>query len=254
MFEELAPGDLRVWFQLTEALTDLGVTTIESSLSRAECERGRRFVSDHDRRDFIAAHGLLRHTLSLYGGLAPAEWEFTTGHYGKPRLRIHGRNLLAFSLSHTRGLVACAVAVAGDVGVDVEPINESPSRRELAARYFSPNERRYLFASPADAQATRFTELWTLKESYLKARGVGLLHPLDAFELSLDPNRNVRLSDPLQTDTAQWHLVLAEPRPDYRLAAAARWKSDVDCRTTIHEVTGVTPLNPEAAKGRRRRV
>jgi 4'-phosphopantetheinyl transferase len=53
---------------------------------------------------------------------------------------------------------------------------------ELARRYFSPAETDWLLATPPDVQTAAFFTCWTAKEAYLKARGDGLLFPLDRFE------------------------------------------------------------------------
>ena len=83
-----------------------------------------------------------------------------------------------FNISHTHGLVVCAVSGCR-VGVDAElirPVRESLCRRVLA-------EERELLERTAlthgeGAAAELFTRLWTLKESYGKATGAGLGYPL----------------------------------------------------------------------------
>lgn len=85
---------------------------------------------------------------------------------------------LDFSLSHTTGLVVCALAVgagagvAPRVGVDVEsPVNEEKAVR-LANRFFQPAEKEYLRASGDIPRA--FAEIFTAKEAYGKYLGDGL--------------------------------------------------------------------------------
>ena len=93
---------------------------------------------------------------------------------------------LHFSLSHTRGLAACAVGRPYALGIDAEAWR-TPAPIELASRYFAPTEVRLLIArAPAERPST-FYRLWTLKEAYLKATGQGLAAPLDSFAFSLDP-------------------------------------------------------------------
>ncbi len=59
----------------------------------------------------------------------------------------------------------------------------------LSSRFFSPEETARLRDSPADRLRERFLFHWVLKESYLKARGVGLSSPLDSFSFFLDGER-----------------------------------------------------------------
>src|SRR5262245_19549161 len=72
MTKTLAPCDVHVWYRLTEALSPDELAACRSLLSAEERLRCERFVFERDRRDFAAAHALLRHTLSLYGDRGPA--------------------------------------------------------------------------------------------------------------------------------------------------------------------------------------
>ena len=93
-------------------------------LSAEERTRCARLAFASDRRDFIAAHALLRHALSAHGHRDAREWLFIPDANGKPELASAPgeRPQLAFNLSHTRGLVACVVARDVDVGIDVERV------------------------------------------------------------------------------------------------------------------------------------
>ena len=94
---------------------------------------------------------------------------------GKPRLRGGPE----FSIAHASGLVACAVAFGGCLGLDVEAVGAvgvAPLRLVLDAE-----ERAALAAgalAPADA--------WVMKEAVLKAAGLGIEH---ARDVQLRPER-----------------------------------------------------------------
>lgn len=193
-------------------------------LSAEERSRFSRFVNAADRRDYAAAHALLRSALSMHGGSAPHEWSFEPGPDGKPRLAIPlpGPAELTFNLAHTRGLVACAVANGADVGIDVEPIDRGVDALLLADRYFSPEEVESLQACAETIRSTRFVELWVLKEAYLKATGEGLSDALDAVSLRFEGTSAIRLKPSRAGDSAACWLGLFEPRAGYRLALAVR--------------------------------
>jgi phosphopantetheinyl transferase len=123
---------------------------------------------------------------------------------------------LHFSLSHTRGLAACAVGRPHALGIDAEAWR-APAPIELAARYFAPAEAR-LVAAPAERPST-FYRLWTLKEAYLKATGHGLAAPLDSFALSLDP---VAIAVATPDSAAPWHFAEFRPGPAHSLALAVQ--------------------------------
>jgi 4'-phosphopantetheinyl transferase len=220
--QPLAADEVRVWYRLTESIRDDERGELDDALSADERERGHGFVLAHDRRDFAAAHALARRTLSLYAGLLPYEWRFDTNRHGKPFIDAGQSTTLAFNVSHTRGLVACAVAHGTQLGVDVESINRPAARRDIAARCFSAAENRRLDAYPPHDYARRFVELWTLKESYIKAIGTGLNHPLDTCSFALEGECGIQFDAPGETAPAEWQFALAAPAPGYRLAVAVR--------------------------------
>lgn len=80
---------------------------------------------------------------------------------------------LKFNLTNTQGLVACVVTKDRDVGIDAEHIHRAAGSLDIAGRFFAPTEVQALRAFPAEEQTKRFFDIWTPKESYIKARGLG---------------------------------------------------------------------------------
>lgn len=191
-------------------------------LSPDERERAGRFVNEADRVAFAAAHALVRETLSGVAGIDPADWVFTSGARGKPAIAApQAARDLRFNLTHTRGLVGCAVCRGIDVGIDVESIDHRAQPLELATRYFSPQETRDLRAQREDDRPVRFIELWTLKEAFIKATGDGLAHPLDTFGFTLPGASEIRFAPPPGGEHEAWMFALyAADR--FRLAVAVR--------------------------------
>ena len=133
---------------------------------------------------------------------------------------------LEFNLAHTRGLVACAVALGRDVGVDVEWLGRRGRTLEIAERYFSPSEVRDLRATPGPDRKERFFRYWTLKEAYVKARGEGLRLPLRRFSFHLD-GPAVRVSFESDSDDPRaWQFLIECPTPSHLLAVAVRRASN----------------------------
>lgn len=108
---------------------------------------------------------------------------FTFNAFGKPFL---GQDpSFSFNLSHSGNWVAAAVAGRGQLlGVDIEEIR--PVGLGVAKRFFAPKEYRSLIMEDKLCQTDFFYDLWTLKESYLKANGAGLALPLDSFVIRKD--------------------------------------------------------------------
>jgi 4'-phosphopantetheinyl transferase len=227
-------SEVHVWYQLTGDLGDADLARFVSLLSSEELARCERFRFTRDRRDYAAAHALLRSSLSRYAALSPASWTFREADGGKPMLAAaDGAPRLSFNLSHTHGLVACAIAGGADIGVDVESADRDVDDA-VAERFFSPREHAGLRAcGPGALRARRFIELWTLKESYVKAIGKGLSHPLDSIVFEIDDARHVRFMPPPDVDSRAWTFCLSAPAENYRLAVAVRHASGAPPRIQI---------------------
>jgi len=167
---------------------------------------------------------LLRETLSRYAPVAPEDWRFRTGEHGKPEIAQPAQARLRFNLSHSDRLVACAVTLDHDIGVDVENTARACEPLELGERVFTDEENRALRALTGRARQRRFFELWTLKEAWLKARGSGFaLDPrCVSFEIGESARIRARFHGPVRDDPAQWSFALLEPEPGQLMALALR--------------------------------
>jgi len=218
---------VQVWQQSTVSLGSADIELLSQHLSPEERVRAARFVQPRDRRDFVAAHALLRRALSsLCDGTATEQsWRLDADEHGKPTVTRDdlARERITCSLSHTRGLVACAVMEGdGCVGIDVEEIAVAADLRSVAARYFSALEAAALEEIEPSQFNDRFTELWTLKEAYLKALGIGLAEPLTSFSFAFDSDSRLRFIPARMVDSREWSFTLAIPSDGYRLAVAIR--------------------------------
>ena len=91
---------------------------------------------------------------------------------GKPQLKDLRFRELQFNASHTKNLMVCAVAQGMALGVDVEFLPRKNRLKEIAERYFHPDEISHLDAlRDVTQQRLAFFELWTCKEAYIKALG-----------------------------------------------------------------------------------
>jgi 4'-phosphopantetheinyl transferase len=154
----LARDETAVWWMATDKVENADLDRWLKMLDDQERNRSARFHLEIDRRDFIAAHALLRSMLSSYVNSPAHQWRFTCDADGKPRIDPHiQRGELPFNLSHTKGLVAAAVASYGTVG-DVEQIDPVKVKFAIVEEYFAPAEVRMLKAVPeADRTLSFFT-------------------------------------------------------------------------------------------------
>jgi len=194
-------------------------------LSQDENERMARLVFDRDRRAFLITRALVRTMLSRYAPVVPAAWKFIANVHGRPEIldRPPGVPDLRFNISHTDGLIACAVTIGREVGVDVEHINRH-LLHDVAGRFFAPNEVSDLRKLPEDEQRRVFFDYWTLKESYIKARGFGLALPLGDFAFKLNPPGppEITFEPALDDDPRTWQFLQDWPTPQHRLGLAVR--------------------------------
>lgn len=218
-----SPGVVDLWYFPYEQVADLDPlwSAYLELLTADERKRGERYLMERDRRQFLATRALARTVLSHYAAVAAADWRFALGERGKPH--IAGPPPvppLYFNLANTAGLVVCAVSLVHEtLGVDVERLDRRNDLLALADRYFAPAEATALRVLPSADRPRRFFDYWTLKESYIKARGQGLAIPLDSFAFELTGGEvAVRFEATRGENAADWQFVLLDFPPRYALA------------------------------------
>jgi 4'-phosphopantetheinyl transferase len=218
-------------------------------MSAEEGARQERFVFEKDRHTHLVARGLMRTVLSRYTGVDPASWVFGANSYGKPEIaQPVGLGWLRFNLSHTSGLVVCVVAVGRDVGVDVENVDRQVPAGELARRHFSAREAADVLSRPAADQLDRFYDYWTLKEAYIKARGMGLSIPLGGFTFELTAGRRIGIAfGPEANDrSCDWQFAQLMPTRRHKIAIAVRREPGAGLEIVIRR--GFPPAETNSAE------
>jgi len=166
---------------------------LEAGLPEHERERARRFKVSAAARCFILARMLLRRTLAKHLDAAPSDLIFGIGQHGKPYLvEPKPSAVFGFNLSHSGEVVVLATG-PGEIGVDVEVQRPIPNAEKLARRFFSPTERDLVFAVEGANRDRAFLRIWTQKEAWLKATGLGVGMRLAEVETEADPARPPRL-------------------------------------------------------------
>lgn len=164
---------------------------------------------------------MLRTVLGRALGLAPALVPIFRSRTARPELAPSLGTPIRFSLSHTQGLVACGLSSHSDVGVDVERIAPEHPLSELLSS-LSRDEQHDLEDLPEPERRERFFELWTLKEAYAKARGLGLAIPFDRFTVRITASPQISILDSEWNDAGEWVLRCLVPDPSYRVGVALR--------------------------------
>jgi 4'-phosphopantetheinyl transferase len=195
---------------------------LSSQLNPVERAQASRFLLLKDRLAFSAGRVLVRKILSEYSIEPPGGWQFESNLYGKPAIiRFPGTADLRFNISHSTGIVVAAISLGREIGVDVEYIEQKADYLELARSQFSSAEIELLEALPQQRQTNAFFALWTLKEAYTKARGMGLSIAFSEFAFSLEP-----LAISFSPQTAErpddWFFWQDQPSSSHLLAIAAQ--------------------------------
>jgi 4'-phosphopantetheinyl transferase len=179
-------------------------------LTDVERTQEHRFRFSKDRHRYIVTRALTRTVLSRYAPVAPEQWSFKTNAYGKPEIANNDpiARKMSFNISHTDGLVVLAVTGGQPLGVDIENVGLRRVTSDLANGFFAADETRDLYALPSVLQHDRFFQYWTLKESYIKARGMGLSIPLDQFSFDLrhDARINISFDSRLDDFSSHWRF------------------------------------------------
>ena len=128
-------------------------------------------MNPRDEQRFTVAHGALRILAGRELGTRPAALTWTPGRHGKPEFAPPWSGLHT-SLSHAGDMIAAAVSSDRPVGVDIQDVLPGLDAVALSARFFPPDEARYVAAGrDASEQADRFADLWARKEAVVKAAG-----------------------------------------------------------------------------------
>jgi 4'-phosphopantetheinyl transferase len=228
---DLGQRQVHLWLTDPLAIDDTGLRSAYAGLlTAAEQARRERYRFERDRHTFLVTRALVRTVLSRYCSVRPADWRFAENAYGRPEIaEPAGHPPLRFNLSHTAGLIACAVAWDREIGVDVEVIGERATVA-IAEDFFAEPEVAALCQLSEPERIQRFYAFWTLKESYIKARGMGLAIPLDQFWFDLEqgPQPRIEIDSRLDDSAETWQFERQRPTPDHHLALAIRREAEPD--------------------------
>jgi 4'-phosphopantetheinyl transferase len=197
---QLKPGELHLFdLQLEPRSGD--------PLDESERKRAARFVLERDRVRFTSAHHQLRRCLAWLLDADPAALTFETGSHGKPFLV--GRPL-QFNLSHSHERALVGVMLDRELGVDIERARSGVEFHGIARRVFSAAERA---AVSVDDPLEIFYRIWTQKEAFIKALGLGLACRLDSFDVSVGAEGGLEACR--DHDASRWTMRTLPVEPGY---------------------------------------
>ncbi|MHA7962500.1 4'-phosphopantetheinyl transferase family protein [Paenibacillus sp. CAU 1782] len=184
--------------------------------------RIKRFRHWQDQWRSLAGDVLVRYVLRERFGLPASKILFKKNPYNKPVLAgedVH------FNVSHS-GIWTVAAFHSMDIGIDIEQMGMADM--ELARSMFASSEYEALCSQPPEKRNRLFYDIWTRKESYLKALGAGLSLPLDSFSVTGEAGGNVGVArkglSSVITEAGsarRWNLCQFQVDNDYSLSACS---------------------------------
>jgi 4'-phosphopantetheinyl transferase len=203
------------------------VSQLSDWLSEEERQRAARLKFAEGRDRFILSHSYTRFVLARYLGIHPRDVAFRTSEMGKPWVADESGVMgdgFGFNLSHCKTYAAIVVASTALVGVDVEECRPNVDAVGIAKRYFAPEEFEVFDTLSEDETAQYFLQIWTCKEAFVKAIGLGLSYSLNRFKvIGLQADRpELTGIESEYGPSSEWSLRNHWPAPDVHVAIAVR--------------------------------
>ena len=225
------PQEAHVWFVVPESITDQQtLDRFLKLLSDDELQQYQRYYFAEDSHRYLVSHAVVRTVLSKYLDIAPADWLFKRSPRGRPEIANPAAPALRFNLTHTAGLAACVVTLADDCGIDAERISERHNPVGVAKRMFSDAESKELEQLEGQAYLEHFFTRWTLREAYVKARGIGISFPTRKLTFTVNRENSVAVSfhPDIEDRRENWQFQLLKPTAEHVAAIAIRRSSETD--------------------------
>jgi 4'-phosphopantetheinyl transferase len=203
------PTTCELWYVKTAEIEDVPLVSREALMDAAERMQWRKFVFQQHRHEYLVTRALAQCVLARWTHLSPGKVAFRRTSHGRPVL--HPPSDIRFSLTNTVVLVACLVGAGRELGVDAEPSARADQILAIADSFFTATERAALGLLDLPQRRRRAVELWTCKEAYMKARGMGMALPPQNFSIDYESGApRLDLSQLGDDDGERWQLRASE--------------------------------------------
>ncbi len=151
---------------------------LRNAVSEERRIRADRFHFINDSKRSVCAELLLQYSLFQAVGRL-VKRVIVYNEFGKPFMNhMYG---FSYNLSHSGKWVAIAYG-STEVGIDIEEIQTG--KEDIADKLFTEEEKSFIYTVTGKERTKRFTQIWTLKESYIKYLGTGLSTRLNSFSVN----------------------------------------------------------------------
>lgn len=150
---------------------------IKSKLPHSTISKIEKFKFSSDKQRSLIGDLIVRRFYARELKINPFQLDFEYNEHEKPSLKNYPK--ANFNISHSGNYVVVAFSDC-PVGIDIE--KNKGNRLAVAKRFFTQEEQSDLFSKATiEEQIRYFYQLWTLKESYMKAIGKGISMSLNSF-------------------------------------------------------------------------
>jgi 4'-phosphopantetheinyl transferase len=203
----LRTDDIHLWLTNVDR-GNWPLDELQRVLSDEERTRSKKFRFEVDQNRYIVRHAVLRQLTGQYLEKAPSEIEFNLNSFGKPEM-ASGNTALQFNLSTSAEWVMLAFTRHRKTGVDIEKVRQDLDWREVASHFFHAREVECIGGLPERERLDTFFTCWTMKEAFIKARGVGLQRSL--LEIDFTPVVRAGEKSYVDADRSKWFCVSFRP-------------------------------------------
>ena len=157
-----------------------------------------------------AGRAMIREILSYYLSIDKNLIRLHESRYGKPYLAFPAvRQKLYFNISHTKGYLAFALSTSTPVGIDIEKVDRNVRLQSLMGRFFHSKEIIKFLNYSNEERGKHFIRYWTLKESFVKGLGTGIVTSFTSFYLAVEAERTYRVipdDEKLRDEYSSWRI------------------------------------------------
>ena len=140
-----------------------------------------KFKFPEHKQKFVKRITWVKNILSSFISVPPSEIIFNYNKFGKPR--IHPTKNIDFNYSHSGDYVMLVVSTSHRVGCDIEFVDAKVEVANICEQFFSPSEVSAFRKYDKKNQHQIFFNLWSRKEAFIKAQGIGLSYGLSNFSV-----------------------------------------------------------------------
>lgn len=185
---KLGENELHVWC-IPLILDESKIKVAESQLNPIQLDKYKRRTANSNQHAYLAGRYYLHQLLSTYTNSTPDQFSLSYSRLNKPSLEPNPKNL-QFNFTDTKfddiTLGVYVFALNKSVGVDIEHLQRRSNFEKIYSKRFSQAEQQYALAEKNQICPEKVLAVWTRKEAFGKACGVGINFPMATLCLLTD--------------------------------------------------------------------